>query len=90
MSEKKPNVTAEDLGNTESDLSSQSFVVTMEEEVHDCLPQKKLLLEVKTTLETVKASLHQREKDIDELLHSEQWCGSHIENTALAFESLDK
>lgn len=57
-----------------------------EEEVHDCLPQKKLLLEVKTTLETVKASLHQREKDIGELLHSEQGC----ENTALAFESMDK
>lgn len=90
MSDKKSTATSQVMGTTESDQSSQSFVVEMEEEVCECLPQKKLLLEVKTTLETVEASLHQCEKEIVEFLHSEQRHNSQTADTTLTFESVDK
>ncbi|XP_061483919.1 uncharacterized protein LOC133385269 [Rhineura floridana] len=54
------------------------------EEAHNCLPQKKLLLEVKTTLELIKGSLHKQETEISELLQNEHWCNSQITETFLA------
>ncbi|XP_048360335.1 uncharacterized protein LOC125437006 [Sphaerodactylus townsendi] len=57
---------------------------------HDCSPQKKLLLEVKTTLEMVEESLQKQYRDISELLQSEHWRNSQITNTALLTESMDR
>ncbi|XP_053155550.1 uncharacterized protein LOC128346365 [Hemicordylus capensis] len=80
VSEKKSNITVQDPSIAESDERSKSCVVEMEE-AHECLPQKKLLLEVKSTLDVVKASLHKREKEISELLQSEHR-NSQIANAA--------
>ncbi|XP_025020596.1 uncharacterized protein LOC112540317 [Python bivittatus] len=59
-----------------------SFVVDIEE-VQDYLPEKKLLMEVKTSLEQVKTSLQKRETELSELLQSEHWCSPQTTETLL-------
>ncbi|XP_060136186.1 uncharacterized protein LOC118077024 [Zootoca vivipara] len=78
----KFNVTTQESVTTEPAQRSTSVVVEMEE-AHHGLPQKKLLLEVKATLELVKGSLHKRETEISELLQNGHWCDSHITDTLL-------
>ncbi|XP_042309202.1 uncharacterized protein LOC121923131 [Sceloporus undulatus] len=78
---KMPVVTAYELETTELSESSASFVVEMEE-VPGCLPQKKLLLEVKTILELIRESLQKQETEICELLQSEQ-CNNYPNMNAL-------
>nr|XP_056704960.1 uncharacterized protein LOC130476981 [Euleptes europaea] len=85
----KSNLTAQKSGTTEPDEIAKSFVVEMNGG-HDCSPQKKLLLEVKITLETVEESLQKRYKDISEFLQSAHWCNSQIANAALLTKSVDR
>ncbi|XP_077792088.1 uncharacterized protein LOC114606889 [Podarcis muralis] len=78
----KSNVTTQESETTEPAQRSTSVVVEMEE-AHNGLPQKKLLLEVKATLELVKGSLHKRETEISELLQNGHWCNSQITDMLL-------
>lgn len=55
---------------------------------HDCSPQNKLLLEVRTTLEMVEESLQKRYKDISKFLQSEHWSNSQVTNAALLTDQL--
>ncbi|XP_072845011.2 uncharacterized protein LOC140704197 [Pogona vitticeps] len=71
-------LSAQDSGTAKPGEKSASFVVEMEEML-DCLPQKKLLLEVKATLELVKGSVRKREIEISKLLQSEpHFCGTQM------------
>ncbi|XP_060093453.1 uncharacterized protein LOC132570607 isoform X2 [Heteronotia binoei] len=84
----KSDLTAQKSETTESDQSAKSFVVEIGGG-NDCSPQKKLLLEVRTTLEMVEESLQKQYKDISELLQSEYWSASQITNAALLTRSVD-
>ncbi|XP_077200901.1 uncharacterized protein LOC143841077 [Paroedura picta] len=74
---------------TKSDQSSKSFVVETVG-VHDCSPQKKLLLEVRTTLEMVEESLQKRYGNISELLQSSLGSNSQITNAASLTRSVNQ
>ncbi|CAI5786865.1 Hypothetical predicted protein [Podarcis lilfordi] len=78
----KSNVTTQESETTELAQRSTSVVVEMEE-AHNGLPQKKLLLEVKATLELVKGSLQKRETEISDLLQNGHWCNSEITDMLL-------